>query len=281
MLIHWFDNRESFAEAAEYLRPIAALIEARLAAKDGRLDGYCCICHDVVQFDIQRPDPWVNLRESIVCPQCNMSGRMRLIVAAIRGAGALAEQRFQILERVTPLYTFLKARYPGLQGCEFIDAALASGSVREFYGMQVEHQDFLQLSYPDASIDLLVHGDVLEHVPDHERALAEAARVVKPGGQMIFTCPFFDNRDEHFIRCRIVDGALKHFHPPAYHGNPLSEKGSLVFMDPGWPLLDDILKAGFSSAEIGLCYDPSQGIVSNNNPYPSGFMWPVIFRAVR
>jgi hypothetical protein len=61
----------------------------------------------------------------------------------------------------------------------------------------------------------------------------------------------------------------------------LSVDGSLVFIHPGWALLDDIKGAGFRTVEIGLCYDPYQGIVSNNNPYPDGHMWPVIFRAAR
>jgi hypothetical protein len=53
-----------------------------------------------------------------------------------------------------------------------------------------------------------------------------------------------------------------------------------VFTHHGWPLLEDVVAAGFSKSEIGLSYDPFQGIVSNGNPYPEGHMWPVLFRAL-
>lgn len=260
---------------------MASVIENHLATGPPTLEGYCCICQDVVRFNIGRGAPWVSLRELIVCPQCHLNGRMRQIVTAIRHVGEQAQHRFLILERITPLFAVLQREYPDIRGCEYLGPNLPSGSVYKFHGVDVEHQDFLQLSYDDASIDLLVHGDVLEHVPDHKRALTEAARVVKPGGQMIFTCPFFDYFDEHLIRCRIEEGVLKHYRPPVYHGNPMSEQGSLVFIHPGWPLLDDIRSAGFSSVSIGLYYSPYEGIVSDNNPYPEGHMWPVIFRAIR
>ena len=142
-----------------------------------------------------------------------------------------------------------------------------------------EHQDFMNLSFPDASLQLLIHGDVLEHVPDPWRAFREAARVVKPAGTMLFTVPFFDS-EKNVVRARFEKGVLRHLLPEAYHGNPMQpEKGSLVFTEPGWQMLDDLQRAGFRHAEIGFCYDPFQGIVSSNGPAPENFMWPVIFRA--
>lgn len=283
MLIQWFDSRATFADAVQRLRPMATVVERRLARGTGGLDGYCCICRQVVQFTVVRsPEPgWTDLREAIACPHCRTNGRMRLIVTAIRLAERLATGRFGILERITPLFSHLQAEYPNVRGYEFLEPSLPSGSCRDVHGVQVEHQDFMQLSIGDASLDLLVHGDVLEHVPDHRRALEEAARVLKPGGQMIFTCPFYDSMDEHIVRCRMENGQLVHLLPPAFHGNPLSADGSLVFIHPGWALFDDVRDAGFSTTEIGICYDPYQGIVSNNNPFPDGHMWPVIFRAVR
>jgi len=41
----------------------------------------------------------------------------------------------------------------------------------------------------DASVDTLLSTQVLEHVPEPGRYLAEAARVLKPGGHLILTCP--------------------------------------------------------------------------------------------
>ena len=41
--------------------------------------------------------------------------------------------------------------------------------------------------------------------------------------------------------------------PPEYHGNPVDPKGSLVFYEHGWDILDRCRKAGFADA-YGLCY---------------------------
>jgi SAM-dependent methyltransferase len=59
-----------------------------------------------------------------------------------------------------------------------IDAKLVKGSVtdmREFY--------------PDGFFDLVVCFSVLEHVPDPEEALAEIARVLRPGGAAVLGMP--------------------------------------------------------------------------------------------
>jgi SAM-dependent methyltransferase len=45
------------------------------------------------------------------------------------------------------------------------------------------------LSFPDRSFDLVFSSNVLEHVKDPARVLAEAIRVLKPGGYLFFTYP--------------------------------------------------------------------------------------------
>ncbi|HVR20863.1 MAG TPA: class I SAM-dependent methyltransferase, partial [Polyangiaceae bacterium] len=42
-----------------------------------------------------------------------------------------------------------------------------------------------ELPYPDASFDVVLSFKVLAHVPDIERALAEMARVCRPGGHVV------------------------------------------------------------------------------------------------
>ena len=43
----------------------------------------------------------------------------------------------------------------------------------------------LALPYPDASFDMVFSHGVLHHIPDIERAQAEIARVLRPGGQLV------------------------------------------------------------------------------------------------
>jgi ubiquinone/menaquinone biosynthesis C-methylase UbiE len=46
-----------------------------------------------------------------------------------------------------------------------------------------------QLPFADATFDLVVLDQVIEHVNDQSRVLAEAFRVLKPGGAMYVACP--------------------------------------------------------------------------------------------
>ncbi len=45
------------------------------------------------------------------------------------------------------------------------------------------------LPFPDATFDAVVCSEVLEHLPQDGRAMAELARVLKPGGQIAVTVP--------------------------------------------------------------------------------------------
>lgn len=49
--------------------------------------------------------------------------------------------------------------------------------------------DALALPFGDALFDTVLCNQVLEHVPDPARAMAEAARVLKPGGHLLLTTP--------------------------------------------------------------------------------------------
>ena len=49
--------------------------------------------------------------------------------------------------------------------------------------------DLLSLPFPDASFDVVMASEVLEHIPDDDLAMAEIARVVRPGGRVAVTVP--------------------------------------------------------------------------------------------
>ena len=49
--------------------------------------------------------------------------------------------------------------------------------------------DGQQLPFPDATFDRIIAAEVMEHIPDDERAAAELARVLKPGGTVAITVP--------------------------------------------------------------------------------------------
>ncbi len=60
-------------------------------------------------------------------------------------------------------------------------------------GAEVFHGDLLDAALPESSFDLVYMGDVLEHVPDCRRVLAEVARVLVPGGHLYLRGPTTTN----------------------------------------------------------------------------------------
>jgi SAM-dependent methyltransferase len=49
--------------------------------------------------------------------------------------------------------------------------------------------DALALPFPDDAFDCVVASEILEHIPEDERAMRELTRVVKPGGSVAVTVP--------------------------------------------------------------------------------------------
>ena len=56
-------------------------------------------------------------------------------------------------------------------------------------GLAVMRADATALPVTDDSLDLVVAFDVLEHIPDHHRAVAEVRRVLRPGGRFLVAVP--------------------------------------------------------------------------------------------
>ena len=77
-----------------------------------------------------------------------------------------------------------------VRAVDFSESAL--GMAREYVEAQgladrieLGRESLLGLSFPDASFDYAVCWGVLMHIPDVERAVAELARVLRPGGLLV------------------------------------------------------------------------------------------------
>ena len=163
---------------------------------------------------------WMNAREGSRCAWCGSSLRSGQLAGAIVAAanartGSDAKRlsalfsdprarRLLIAEinSAGNLHRYL-ARCPGLRYSEF-------GS----RSAHVPSQDLMNLSYPDASFDLVITSDTLEHVPDIDRALRETLRVLRPGGTHLFTVPVVWDRATR-QRARLEGGVLTHLLPPS------------------------------------------------------------------
>lgn len=58
--------------------------------------------------------------------------------------------------------------------------------------------DLQDIPFPDATFDTAIAHNVLEHVPDDNKALTEIARVLKPGGRAILSVPLFDSWEQTY-----------------------------------------------------------------------------------
>ena len=64
-----------------------------------------------------------------------------------------------------------------------------AGEVPDGADADVKQGDALQLPFADGEFDRVVAAEVLEHIPDDESAIAELARVLRPGGTIAVTVP--------------------------------------------------------------------------------------------
>ena len=69
-----------------------------------------------------------------------------------------------------------------------VSAQLAR-TVGEKLGVSWRQADACRLGFPDASFDLVVSSECIEHTPDPRLALREMARVLLPGGALVVTSP--------------------------------------------------------------------------------------------
>ena len=281
----WFEAAEPYRRYVNSLRDLQRAAERHLSGLESTL-GYCVPCGEIQPFKVANGPRYgeaINLREGLVCSR-GLSNRNRLLAAACMASTAEpTTARAALLERLTPLYAALKARFPLLLGSEYLGPSASPGETRMVHGQEVRHESLERLSYLSESFDLLVHADVLEHVPSLEGALSECFRVLRATGTCIFTCPFFASRSDVYRRAiRHADGSIEHLVDPEYHGDPLNPAGVLAYFHFGWELLEKIRGAGFTTAAVGLWYDVFCGFVSDNHPdLEYGNMMPVVIRASR
>ena len=109
------------------------------------------------------------------------------------------------------------------------------------------------LTFPDASVDLHVTQDVLEHVYHPSKVFREIARSFD--GLSLLTSGVVK------IWARMgEDGQISHLEPPVYHGNPISDKGSLVTVDWGYDICQAIFESCGLFTHLVYIDDLSMGI---------------------
>lgn len=225
--------------------------------------GYCSLCERTTKFTLGPGAiaTEVDAREQIICSECRLNSRVR---AAFGLATSELDGRLNptvyITEQASLPFGWAQRNLPAtVIGSEFENDKSVLRRLTDYLDSiggkgQVEFQDVTQLSYEDDLLDLVISMDVLEHVPDYAKAIAEFHRVLKPGGCLIATFPFLD-KPETLVRAKWSNQKVEHVVEPEYHGDPLGS-GILCWYHFGWDILGVCSTAGFSDAKMVMPWSP-------------------------
>jgi SAM-dependent methyltransferase len=179
---------------------------------------------------------YINLQQGFCCTNCKNNLRAMTLAAAMTNAFGFGGT-FQSFCR----------RHPGIRQLSVIEINPA-GNLSPFLRVLTKYAlhafpelDMQRMSFADASIDLIIHSDTLEHVPDSKSALEESRRVLKPGGHLFYTVP-------------IVIGRLTRTRrglPPSYHGKPgVKREDCIVQTEYGADFWCELFEAGFHEVSL-------------------------------
>lgn len=80
--------------------------------------------------------------------------------------------------------------YPGAEVVSLdLDPSFGSAPCNQQEGVRFVQGDATELDFPDNAFDAVTMFDLLEHVPDDQRSVVEALRVLKPGGVLLISTP--------------------------------------------------------------------------------------------
>ena len=220
-----------------------------------KVDGFCPVCEQQTTFGAK--DAW--LRDHFLCLNCNSQPRERAL--------------FAVLTQLRPNWRELSIHEssPGTAASNRL-----AGEARRYLASQYDpsipwgsthpngrwrSEDLERQTFADASFDLVVTQDVMEHVFAPDLAMREIARTLKPGGMHICTVPIVNKEAPSVRRAgRRPDGSVEHFLEPVYHGNPMSADGALVTVDWGYDIAAVWDAASGLSTTIFTIDDLSRGI---------------------
>ena len=119
------------------------------------------------------------------------------------------------------------------------------------------------------SFDLVLCNELFEHLQHLDLAFAEIARVMRPGGRLLATCPLAFGQKESIVKA-VPDphtGEPQFLDEADFHGDPLRpHHGSLVYRIPGWEVLSQLQQADFSQARIHHIASWKHGVLGSDLP---------------
>jgi SAM-dependent methyltransferase len=227
---------------------------------------YCGVCNVITSHHIDKQlamGDELNYRERVFCQSCKLNSRWRAILETYDFFYGKAHAQVYMAEALSPLYKEFLTKFgdhASFCGSEFLSESMKPGEIHD----GIQHENIQELSFANEIFDCVITNDVLEHIPEFEKALFEIFRVLKPGGRFLFTIPFHSELDHSRVRSKMNDGITIHLLDPIYHSNPIDENGSLVYTDFGWDLLERLIHVGFSDAYISVYQQMCAGHLGGN-----------------
>lgn len=258
-----WDSLPAWTAAADPARQSEAdAVQAALRAAD--VPGRCVLCNAEDGFEAAATAD--SMREGLACLRCRCNARQRAAAQVLLAAlPSPATARVYATEQASPFFVALRRRVGALVGSEFRPGwrrrlRLSAWLLRQGVRAWIRDEDLTALRLADASVDAVVSLDVLEHVPDFRAALRECRRVLRPGGVLVLTVPFYEDRvaNEPIAHLR-SDGSIEHTREPEFHGDPISG-GVLCFHHFGWALLDELRAAGLHDVQACRIHDAGGGM---------------------
>lgn len=217
--------------------------------------GYCPVCETEVTFTAV--SGW--FRDHLTCSGCGSIPRERAL-ALVLARFFPSWRRARIHESspgprgISPKLQRECRRYLPSQ---FFPGEELGATVNGFRNENLEQQTFA-----DGVFDLVVTLDVMEHVNEPDQVVREIARTLTPGGAYVFTAPTYEGKVQSERRARyLADGTIEHLAEPEYHGNPVSEEGSLVTFHYGYDLPELVHQWSGLDVEVVRFHDHRHGLI--------------------
>lgn len=178
---------------------------------------------------------YVNRQQGEACAACGSNLRSLVLADALRVAFRTNQPLIQFL--ATPAVASFKILELNEAGTLHPMLQRMPGHVFGAY----PDVDMNALPFEEASFDIVIHSDTLEHVPNPVHALSECRRVLRPGGMLCYTVPIIVGR-----MSRSRDGL-----PKSFHGNAnINPEDYLVRTEYGADAWTQTIRAGFSDVHL-------------------------------
>ena len=220
--------------------------------------GECPICENQSTFEASHD--W--LRDALICTSCENGSLPRERALAL------------ILNRERPNWRNLDIHEcsPSPRGISIkLESQCASYVGSNYFpgkklGVEingVRNENIEQSSFENGAFDIVIALDVAEHVFNPAKMFSDIYRTLRDGGIFLSTFPIHKSQVEATAQRASLDelGQIRHLEAPEFHGNPVSDQGSLVTYDYGYEIHQEIGNWALFSIEIVRFAAPEQGVL--------------------